>query len=255
MRSRLRSTLAIAALAVVAGACGSDSSTSPDSGVRADLRQAFGDLSHPALSDALGSLSGLFVSPGPTSGCNYAAASQTFVCPTQSEAGLTLAFSYGLLDASGAAQSAFGATTTNAVHAIYVLSGTTTELGPPLTLDGRQDLTVSGLLSAKHTLNGSSSFRLTGSIETGGRPIPIAVTTKTTITNLVLPSGTIGASAWPASGTILIEDIADGAAGPDRVLVTFDGTSTISTVFTTSTGHETRCTMDLLRQGEVTCPT
>jgi hypothetical protein len=253
MRSRLRSYLATAALAAVAGACGSDSSTGPTPTVRADLGEAFAELGHPALNDALDGLTGLFIPPGPNTGCPYAAASQAFVCPTQTQSGLSLAFSYALLDASGGTQSAFGPTTTNAVRTKAVVSGTTTELGTPLTINGQQELTVSGLLSTKHTLNGASTFHLTGSITTPGGSLPIAYTSKITITNVVLPSTVAGASPWPASGTILAEETMDGTGATNKSLVTFNGTGKISLVFTSETGHVTNCTMDLARGGEATC--
>jgi hypothetical protein len=251
MRIRHRS-LAIVALAVLAAACGSDSATSPTPAVQANLSQAFSELGHPAVSDALGGIAAIFVSSASTSGCTYAAASQTFVCPTQSESGISLAFSYALLDASGATQSAFKPTATNAVHTIAVLSGTTTELGPALTIDGRQDLTISGLLSTTHSLNGTSSFHLTGSIPsgTGSGTIPVGFVSKTTITNLVLPTT---AGGWPASGTIALEETLDGVTGTDRVLLTFNGTSKITMVFTASTGHVQHCTMDLSKGAAVAC--
>lgn len=252
MRSRHRSLLALVALGIAAAACGSDSSTGPTPAVQANLSQAFSELEHPAISDAMGGLTGIFLPAGSSSGCAYTAASQSFVCPPLSESGISVAFSYALIDASGAAQSAFGSTTTNAVRATSVVSGTTSELGAPLTVEGRQDLTISGLLSTTHSLNGTSSFHLTGTIPsgTGGIPVPVGIVSKTTFTNLVLPA-TVG--AWPASGTILLEESLDGVTGTDRVLLTFNGTSRITMVFTASTGRVQHCTMDLGRGAEVSC--
>jgi hypothetical protein len=249
--ARSRSCLAIVALAVISSACGSDSSTGPsDTGVRADLAQAFRELGHPAVGDAIQGMTGLFFTPGPSSGCPYTAASQTFVCPSIDESGLSLAFSYALLDGSGAAQSAFGATTTNSVHTISVISGTATDLGDSFSISGRQDMTVSGLLSTKHTLNGTSDFHVTGSFDTGSGTLPFAFRTKTTITNLVLPTGT---NAYPASGTILAEESQDAVPGTDRVLMTFNGTSSIALVFTFANGSVSHCTMNLAQGGDVSC--
>jgi hypothetical protein len=252
MRSRHRSLVALVGLAVVAGACGSDSSTGPAPGVQANLSQAFSELEHPAVSDAMVGLAGIFVPPGSSSGCTYTAASQSFVCPALNESGISIAFSYALIDASGAAQSAFGPTTTNSVRATSVVSGTTTELGAPLTIEGRQDLTISGLLSTTHTLNGTSSFHLSGTVlsGTGGTPVAVGIVSKTTFTNLVLPST---AGAWPASGSILLEETLDGVSGTDRIQLTFNGTSKLALVFTASSGRVSHCTMDLGKGAEVNC--
>jgi len=246
---RSRSCLAIVALAVAAAACGSDSSTGPiaDNGVRADLGQAFDELGHPALSSAMGSLAGVFVPPGSSSGCPYTASSQSFVCPALSQSGISLAFSYAFLDASGASQSAFGATTTNSVRTSAVVGGTTTDLDVPFSINGRQDLTLSGLLSKTHTLNGSSDFHFTGSINTGSGSTPIAFRTKTTIADIVLPTGT---NAFPVSGTISAEETLDGSTAVERAKITFNGTGNVTLVFTYSDGTISHCTLNLTQNSE-----
>jgi hypothetical protein len=243
---RSRSYLAIVALAVVSGACGSDSATGPSTEVRADLGQAFNEVGLPSISGAIEGIVGLIVPPGSSAGCTYTASSQSFVCPARTESGISLAFSYALLDASGAPQSAFGATTTNSLRTISVITGTLTDLGDSFSIDGRQDMTLSGLLSTKHTLNGTSNIKL--SFSSSGTQ-PLAVTTKVTIANLVVPSGS---STYPVSGTILAE-VTEGVTGTDKALMTFNGTSSVTLLFTYSDGTLQHCTMNLARGGEVAC--
>jgi hypothetical protein len=254
MRSRFRSTLlAIVATTVVAGACGSDSSTGPSvPAIKADLGKAFDELGLSTLTDA-GGMTGLFIPPAVFTGCTYTAAVQSFVCPTENDGGLSFAFSYALMDASGAVQPAFSPTTTNSVRTASLLHGTLSEDGTTLSIDGRQDMTLSGLLTAKHTLNGTSDFHVVGSFSTGVETFSVASRTKTTFTNLVLPGSETGASKWPASGTILSEETEDGATAAEKILLTFNGTSTMAMVITGTDGAVSHCTMDLARSAIAVC--
>src|SRR6476659_3221875 len=109
MLSRIRRPPAIVALALaaLAAACGSDSSTSP-SVQPVTLDQALGELSTPAVSAAAASFVGGPELPAlASSRCAYQATSQSFTCTPVVASGVTVNQSFTLLDASGAPQSAF----------------------------------------------------------------------------------------------------------------------------------------------------
>ena len=256
MFARFRARLSVAALAVVAGACGSDSSTTPIETQPATLGQALSELSLPALAAAGPS----FVDIGSTAAldparCPYAAASQSFVCTAISEIGVTVNQSFTLLSGSGAKKSSFDQASTAAVRANTTIAGTLVESGTSLTIDGQQELTLSGLLTGPHTLNGSSSLKLKGTISNGTTSLPLDVTVATTITNLVLPANTtIGADVWPKSGTIVVETsgtVSGFPSGTNRLTMTFDGTSTVSLTIT-GPGVSQSCKVDLAK-GEPVC--
>lgn len=256
MFSRFRARLSVAALAVVAGACGSDSSTAPIETQPATLDQALTELALPAIAAAGPS----FVDIGGTaaldpSRCPYAAASQSFVCTPINESGVTVNQSFTLLSASGAKQSAFDQASTAAVRANTTIAGTLVEAGTSLTIDGQQELTLSGLLTGPHTLNGSSLLKLKGTISNGTTSLPLDVAVSTTITNLVLPANTAaGAEIWPKSGTIVVESsgtVSGFPAGTTRLTMTFNGTSTVSLTIT-GPGVSQSCLVDLAK-GEPVC--
>ncbi|MFL5617361.1 MAG: hypothetical protein ACJ79A_03085 [Gemmatimonadaceae bacterium] len=258
MLSRLRAGFAALVLAIVATACGSDSSTGPTNSAPATLDQTLAELSIPALSAAGAS----FVDVGTdapallASRCPYTAASQSFVCTPVSASGLTVNQSFTLLSASGAKQSAFDAATTAAATARTTIAGTVSETGSTLTIDGQQEITLSGLLGGPHTLNGSSTVKLNGTIADGTNSFPVDLTVNTTITNLVLPDNPApGAAIWPVSGTIAIEasgTVAGLPTGTNKVTMTFTGTSTVN-VTTTGAGGTQSCKVNLATGAEVSC--
>src|SRR6476659_5469938 len=104
MLSRIRRPPAILALALatLAAACGSDSSTSP-SVQPVTLDQALAELSTPALSAAAASFdAGTPALPAlAASRCAYQAASQSFACTPIVASGVTVTQSFTLLDANG----------------------------------------------------------------------------------------------------------------------------------------------------------
>ena len=246
MLVRFRRQLSVLALAVVAGACGSDS-TGPTNYPPATLDQALAELSIPALS--AGGTSFVEIEGGPSldpTSCPYSAAVQSFVCTPISESGLTVNQSFTLLNASGGKQSAFDPASTNAVRANTTVGGTLVDLGTSVSVDGQQELTLSGLISGPHVLNGTSTISLAGTVEDETSTYPVDIEVTTTIANLVLPPNAT-AQAWPSSGKITVE--LNGSAGPisftqARTTITFTGTSTVD-VTVTGGGLSKSCKVNL----------
>lgn len=250
MPFRVRSYLSVIALAVVAGACGSDSSVTPPlTSQPVTLDQALTELSIPALSAAAESFGGVgAVAPALVpSRCAFEASSQSFVCTPIATNGLTINQSYTLFSASGARQPAFDKATTASVRANTAVAGTVLEGGTALTIDGQQELTLSGLLTGTHTLDGTSTTRITGNVASGSTQIPLTSTITTKITSLVLPATSGDGQKWPTSGTIVVESsTALGPAAPavTRLTLTFSGSSTV-TVSIVGPGISQTCKVDL----------
>ena len=169
------------ALATLAAACGADSSTGPRAPVTLD--QALSELSTPALSAAAAS----FDATGPAipalaaSRCAYETSSQSFTCTPVVVNGVTVTQSFTLLDGAGATQPAFDQATTSAVRANTSVAGTFQEGAEQFTVDGEQELTLSGLREAIHTLDGTTTVHITS---TGGT-FPYETTVTTTITSTI----------------------------------------------------------------------
>jgi hypothetical protein len=239
------------ALAVLANACGSDSSTGP-SNQAATLDQALSEFSIPAISaantaffDAGASAPALLLSR-----CAFAAGSQSFVCTPFSANGVTINQSFTLLSASGAAQPAFVAGATDAVRADQTMAGNISGGGTSLSVDATQELTLSGLISGPHTLDGTSTTKLKGTIADIFGSKSLDATLATTITNLVLPARSAvspGAQVWPASGTIVVQStgtVGTASIGTTQITMTFSGTSIVN-VSRTGPGGSQICKMDL----------
>lgn len=257
MFARIRPTLAVLALAAVAGACGSDSSTGPSSNQTLSLDQALTELSNPALTAANGAFFDLGASAPAlvTSRCPYVGASESFVCSPFSASGVSINQSFTLLTASGTKQTAFDAATTDAIRANTTLAGTVSQAGTSLTIDGHQELTLSGLVSGPHVLNGSSSTKINGTMFDGVQSFPLVATVTTTVNSLVLPAkSSASAQLWPASGTIVIENtgtVGGFSSGTTRITMTFTGTSTVN-VSMTGPGVSQSCKMDFSK-ADPTC--
>lgn len=258
MLSRFRAGFAALALATVASACGSDSSTGPNNGVPATLDQTLAELSIPALAAS----GAAFIDVGSdvpallASRCPYAAASQSFVCSPVLVTGLTVNQSFTLLTASGAKQSAFDAATTASASAKTVLSGTINESGSTLNFGAQQEITLSGLLSGSHTLNGSSSMTVKGTLADGANTYPIDLAVSSTIANVVLPANVAaGATIWPLSGSITVQasgTVGGLSIGTIKDTITFTGTSTVN-ITSTAQGLTQTCKVDLATGATPSC--
>jgi hypothetical protein len=260
MRAIRNVRIAAVALGTLVGACSSDSSVAPDK-QPADLTQVLTEMTLPSLSSVMGStsrLGGLPASiPAATvpSNCGYAASSGSFVCPAVSAGGLSFTRSFTLLDASGAAQSQFDPATTASVRMHTATSGTVASVGSTTTIDGTQDLTVSGLTTGVHVLDGTSTMHLTGSLGSGfaSGPLPMDMAINMTISKLVLPSAASG-SKYPTSGTVTLDETSP-LGGPAQTLhmqMTFSTTGTV-VVTITEGSFTSRCTVDLASGSAARC--
>lgn len=245
--------------ATLAGAC-SDSSTGPSEVQPATLSQALADLQLTALAPVSAQLS---ISPVPGFGapdpasCSYDTTSKSFICPSVSVTGITVTRSFTVLDASGSPQSQFDQRTTAAVRMKTSIAGTVTTGSTSMMVDQQQEITLSGLLSGTHALDGSSLGHVVGTVNGGTSTVPVNITTGTTITNLVLPAAASGVNRWPRSGTVVVTvahalGVAGFPAMTSTASITFNGTSKAAVVVTTA-GFTSRCTLDLSGQSAMTC--
>jgi hypothetical protein len=251
MSSRFRNVVAALLTLVVASACGSDSATSslqtPSDGVT--LSEALSQLSVPAIgaTNIVGTGLPSAIPAFDPAKCTYTASSQSFVCTTVTSGNLAFTQSYTLLDASGNKQSAFSPTTTSAIRASTTIAGTFTDGPTAFTVDGKQELTLSGLLGSTHTLDGTGSMKLTAS--GGALGVQFGTLVTTTIDKVVLPAHATGAAAIPTSGTMSVRTAGLGAG---EVLfdlkLTFIGSGK-ATVTITAAGTTQTCTLNLATPG------
>jgi len=247
-RVRRNHAMLALALATLATACGSDSSTGPKA-QPVTLDQALSELSSPALSATAASFDGglpTFPTLAATR-CPYQATSQSFACAPLVVSGLTVTQSFTLLDGSGTPQSAFDQATTSAVRANTAFEGTIESGADSVAIDGQQQLTLSGLREAIHTLDGTSTVHIVGV----GSALPFESTVTTTITGLKLqPPAADGTHPWPKAGTIVVQTATSVGNVPPAVIratLTFNGTSKVA-VTITGPGGSASCTIDLASQ-------
>jgi hypothetical protein len=239
--------LGFVALGALLSACGSDSSVAPTN-QPTDLNQVLHEMTLPSLSGAT-SLAGVSTQgiavPIPT-GCTYSASTQTFACASVTISGLAFTQSYTLFDASGRPQSAYDPATTASVRLKTTTVGTITADGNSIMIDQAQDLTLSGLLTGIHTIDGTSITKLNGTVTSGSTSVTTANTVNMTISKLVVPKETAGASAYPSSGTITIDaqTVDNGFSATVHVEVTFNGTSKVAVVISSGIFSQ-HCTIDL----------
>lgn len=245
--------------ATLASAC-SDATTGPSEVPPTSLSQALADLQLSALAPASAQLSSMPIAgvgaPDPAS-CSYDSTSKSFICPNVAVTGITVTRSFTVLDANGSPQSQFDRSTTAAVRLKTTFAGTVTTGNSTVAVDQQQDVTLSGLLTGVHTLNGSSLGHVVGSVTAGTSTVPVNTTISTTITNLVLPAAGSGANRWPRSGTVAATIAnAVGVGGlpamSSTVSITFNGTNKAAVVITAA-GITSRCTLDLSGQSAMVC--
>lgn len=244
MYSRLRIAISVAALAVVAGACGSDSPTQPAT-QQVTLNEALAVLSLPALNTARATFGGATeATPALTAArCPYNSTTASFVCTTVNSGGLTIDQDFILLSTTGASQSAFDGATTDGVQALTTIGGSYTASGVTYTADGAQTLTLSGLQSSTRTLEGTGVVTVTA--DDGTNP-PQTLTITETMSGLKIPAASASATVWPSSGTVTLESVVElggGLSSTSTVTMTFNGTSTVHVVVV-SDGATTTCDVD-----------
>ena len=257
-RSLLRARISAVVLLVVAGACGSDAAVGPStpntpntpSTPHATLDQALGELTLPVLGAAGGSIAGLF--PGGSqlrASCAFSPAAESFVCPTAKASGLMINQSFTLLTASGTTQSAFGATT-ESVRSNTVVAGSVAEDGATLSVDAEEQLTLSGLVTGTHSISGTGTAHLVGTLFEGS---DLEIFMSSSITKLVITASyAAGGQRWPVSGTIVVETSASLTGFPTsitRLTLMFNGTSKVN-VTVTEDGFTRTCQRDLATSTE-----
>lgn len=242
-RTLFRRTAALGALMAVLAAC-SDSPTEPSTDgtelANADVAAVAGDQTFEDVS-AMRHHEGAFAPlPGPlprfgawTDDCAYDAATQSFLCPSRSHNGFTHSRSYQLFDALGAPQSAYDGATTASATFTSSTSGSAARNAFSATFTRQRTLSVSGLEGdeTSHTWNGTGTATHSRTHHTdGGTTRSYAMTSATTVTNVVLPFPPADGS-WPLSGTIVRQVTfsrdrgpAQGRSGTRTVTVTFNGT-------------------------------
>jgi hypothetical protein len=263
--SRRARATSIITLAAGLAACGSDSATAPrgptvppdvSALVTASANSTFGGLAR-----SLVAVPGVASVPINTAACPYTASANAFVCAPVTTNGITYKASYQLLDAGGHPLSVADGATLAAVRTIIDVDGTasfvstTTANVTATTIHSHSDNTLSGLLTTKHVLNGTTADRDTLSTVGNGLATKIAVTATTTVANLDIPTA---AGAYPATGTITSDASTTVGLGTStfatttRAVVTFNGTSVVS--ITLGIGSTTeRCTFDLAHAGTFSC--
>ena len=244
----VRRRLSAIVFAAAAVACGGDS-TGPTSSQPPTLGQTLAELSNPALAAgglALVDIDTPAASLDPTS-CPYSAEVESFVCAPISKGGVTIKQRFTLLTASGTRQSAFDPTTTASVKTATSLAGTVVQPGIALDVDGEQEITLSGLVSGPHVLDGWTSARITGTVDEATATYPVNMRVNTSIFELVLPAHEAGsARVWPSSGKIT--GYVNGSVGPlpvgQQTVILFSGTSTA--LVSVSSGIQSKsCKVDL----------
>lgn len=260
-RPHFRSILLTAVAGVAVAAC-SDNATGP-SPQTLDLATLLGEMSPASVSAATTfamSAAGpmlVVTSPFDPTQCVYSAETGFFVCPTRTLNGVAVTRMYRLIDAAGNSQSKFDAQTA-ALETKMTVKGTPTSQSQfstvsNVTIDGRSDMTLSGIRTNVHTLNGLSSTTLTGSFDLNGTAIPINTTMTETTTNLVLPNANAG-QKWPQSGTMTFDETSDvvstitGTPETTRVVIAFNGTSIVTVTITNAFGTST-CHFDMANPG------
>ena len=260
-----RIPLRLAALAsVLAVACVTDAPTAPLES-RLSLEEALAELDLPAIRLAMGAFTTLGPPPPPVpAACPYQTASESFVCAPIAAGGLILSQSFTLVSATGEKQAVFDRATTSWIRVSSTINGTRAENDfTTTTVDGEQEVIVSGLLTDRHTINGSSSTRLGRVTDGSSSTQPVMTTVTTKLKNVVLPLVPSGAPiAWPLSGSMEIlnttfADYPPPTPGPGPIVygtvVVFTGSSVVE-VALTSRGITRVCRMNMAGVEGVGCP-
>jgi hypothetical protein len=259
MKSKIRLLFAsVVAPAVLITGCRSSDSTGPSSGQTLDLPSLIGEMGIASVGAAGGAagIGGVGIPTTPPvvpSSCQYSASIQGFTCATFTSNGITLDATFFLLDAAGHFQSQPDAATTAAMRTVTDVKGTTSldQAGAAgsMTFSNHQDMTLSGLLTDTHVLNGSSTSH---SDLTLSAPSSLhGVTDSKTVTaNVTMPKS----SRWPTSGTITTDATttsqigSQSVTGTTRSVLTFTGSSivTMTTTITVGTSpFSATCKIDL----------
>ena len=255
MRSLSVKALVAAVATAALTACGSDSPTATSQ--QLDLNTAISQMAAGNASSYAGA-SALFGAPlGTTAAlvpgsCAYSATVQGFSCPARTANGLTITGTFYLYDAAGASLTTVDPTRAASLRTVTDVQGTTSmgnEFPGTMTLDQHSDMTMSGLLGATRTLNGTSTGHIDEKMVMAMADTLHSVTDMTTVTrDLVLPAP--GATDhYPKSGSITANMTESGMLGDttsfkSTMVMTFDGTSIVTITMTDDLGTSV-CKFDM----------
>jgi hypothetical protein len=226
----------------------------------ADLTAALNEMSLPSLGAAANSIGGAPViaplsAPAPSS-CTYGGSATGYVCPDITVGGMTISRSFTLLDLAGASMPSYDKATTDGVRSVLSAVGTITSGGTTLNVNQQQQMTLSGLLSGVHKLNGFANTTVKQFLGSGASAVETMSSMQNlTVTNVVLPSSAPGASPYPASGTLAMDGATTLGIIPtvaSRLVLTFNGTRSVPVSITVG-GVTRQCTLDLAGQNGLVC--
>ena len=187
--------------------------------------------------------------------CPYDASAARFVCASKARGPFSNTRSYAYADAAGAAQSAYGATTTASANFRWTLAGTITRRRWSGTMARERDVTISGLLGSNSTItvNGTGSTeRQRTRFAKDGVDGANAIAREYELEGSAVLKDVVTAAirlpdAWPASGTITRNhsvtriDAVNGTRITTRTsVVTFNGTQFVPLIV-----NGTEFTLDL----------
>lgn len=241
------------ALAALAGCGSSDAPTAPRGAF--DPQALAASMTLPELGAAMAQIPGASIALSAAGGglpgrfCAWSAAALANVCqPVTLPNGLRASGSWVALDAAGVPLAQPTAATAAAFRTVTELGGTL-RLSPganssdplALTIVSRAEQTLSGLLTGRRQLDGTSV--VTSTIGVGSEATTLTATT--TVVGLVLPAA---GQRWPQAGTVTTRTQSGALAGTGlEQVMTFDGTSRVAVVVRGLFGAERRCTLDLAR--------
>jgi hypothetical protein len=257
-------TLLWAAVGIAVAAC-SDNPTSPATVSNAlDLTALLAEMSPASVNTAVHfgiPMGGMMSIEGPAFDpvrCPFDAQTEFFVCSTVTANGMTFTRMFRLIDAAGSRQSKLD-TQTSAIETKRTMKGSPTNpdgepLAPTFTLDGSSDMTLTGIGTDQHTLNGTSTATMAGTIGVNGITVPSLNSATATTKDLVLRNSKAG-QTWPRSGTITFDEryyftYPDGSLTPasSNVTMAFDGTNVVTVTITDPFGTVT-CHFDMANPG------
>lgn len=234
-RPNARLSVAIVAVCLAAAASSCNEPTAP--GAERELRDV---IALASAADRLGSVGNTMMATGfvppiqPDPICDYVVADQRFECPAIGALGFVILRRYQLRDAAGQPLARWSGAVASILN-IHELAGSNSAS----VTSGADTATLTGVGEATHTLTGTRRITYTTSNSSGSTTRIV-----TRVTNLTIPkAGTV--ESYP-TGTISFTG--SGGFGPTSVEMTFDGTSKIKLVRTTTNTTFTTtvtCTYDL----------
>jgi len=261
MKSRNRSLVSFLFLTTITFAgCRSSDSTGPSSANTVDLSALISEIQMGSGGAAgVMAANGFPVTAAPAlvpSSCVYSGATQGFACATFTSNGLTISATFFLLDAAGHFQSSPDPATTAAIRTVTDMSGTTKldqgGTSGSMTLSNHQDMTLSGLLTGTHVLNGTSTMHSDLTLTAPGALHMVLDQTSVTA-NVTMPK-TGSSTPWPTSGTVTNDGTTTTLGGSQPIgvtthsVLTFNGSGNVTIVTTISSGSAsftTTCKLNL----------